>query len=56
MGNIRVGPPGSYHLKLDSGMVTVVHVAEDARTTYTLVKGRNIPETTKLRQMEVIKV
>ena len=44
----------AWHLKLDSGLVTLAQVAEDARTTYTTGKGRNIPETTRRRQMEVI--
>ena len=44
----------AWHLKLDSGAVTLAQVAEDARTTYTTGKGRNIPETTRRRQMEVI--
>ena len=46
----------AWHLKLDSGMVSLKQVAEDAKTTYTLGKGRNIPAaaSTKQRQMEVI--
>jgi len=44
----------AWHLKLHSGLVSLGQVAEDAKTTYTLGKGRNIPATTKQRQMEVI--
>lgn len=44
----------AWHLKLDSGLLTLAQVAEDARTTYTTGKARNIPETTRRRQMEVI--
>ena len=44
----------AWHLNLDSAKVSLTQVAEDVRTTYTLGKGRNIPETTRRRQMEVI--
>ena len=43
----------AWHLNLDSAKVSLTQVAEDVRTTYTLGKGRNIPETTRRRQMEV---
>jgi len=42
------------HLHLPSDEVTLKQVADDAKHTYTLGRARNISETTKKRQMEVI--